>query len=479
MVMKNKMMTYRRVEYTPFNTFFYFSQVIPSHCCTYKGRRSFRNIFHTTIKSSIELNRRLTVRYRWYWTDCELSGVMVKSLDTEVNLPQQQRPHRRRSPSRCFHSSRSPHCLFFFFRYVVRQERRPCFLFQYISERKGIWKRESERRRERDVTLERYRREIPDTSVNLDVPCPPSTASVCAMSVNQPQEENIPVWFSHKFRRFALKTRPFLTASVSLSLSLYISLSSLYLSCSLAHSLSIYLSLLLLSCYCISLSLSIISLSLCSLSLSISLLLSYSASLLFSLSLSLSPLSPLSLPLSLSSSLLSLSLSLSLFSSLSLSLALFSLSLSLSLSLSCSLLFFSLSLSLSSLSLSLFSLLSCSLSSLALTSTVLPRLVEVRMKVFIVLLLILHQLRCLVFMINIRLSLRFPQIWLALAHLSLIHIELATLARFFTQMEMCTVTWPSPLTICCPISHEQPAGPANRPVTLPAGTVTDGPSLKG
>lgn len=64
--------------------------------------------------------------------------------------------------------------------------------------------------------------------------------------------------------------------------------------------------------------------------------------------------------------------------------------------------------------------------------------------------------------------------------LSLSHkqIELATLARFFTQMEMCAVTWPSPLTICCPIIHKQPAGPANRPVALPVGTVTDGPSLK-
>ncbi|KAA0702182.1 Zinc finger protein 16 [Triplophysa tibetana] len=57
-------------------------------------------------------------------------------------------------------------------------------------------------------------------------------------------------------------------------------------------------------------------------------------------------------------------------------------------------------------------------------------------------------------------------------------IELATLARFFTQMEMCAVTWPSPLTICCPIIHKQPAGPANRPVALPVGTVTDGSSLK-
>lgn len=167
---------------------------------------------------SLELN--------WLWIICCCGQ---NPCDTEVNFLQQQHPHRRRSPSLCFHSSLPPsRCLFFFFRYVVRQkERQACFLFQYRSERKGIRTRESERRRERDVTLERYRREIPDTSVNLDVPCPPSTASVCvsvcAMSVNQPQEENIPVWFSHKFRRFALKTRPFLTASAFLFPSLSLS----------------------------------------------------------------------------------------------------------------------------------------------------------------------------------------------------------------------------------------------------------------
>lgn len=110
------------------------------------------------------------------------------------------------------------------------------------------------------------------------------------------------------------------------------------------------------------------------------------------------------------------------------------------------------------------------------------RLVEVRLKVFIVLLLVL---RVWLFMMNTRWSLHCyfavsvgparPRSSLSFSH---IHLELATLAWFFTQMEMCAVTWPSPLTICCPISHKQPAGPANRPVTLTVGTITDGPSLK-
>lgn len=78
--------------------------------------------------------------------------------------------HTRGDLRRCFHSSLPSVFLF----PLPRQTPRETGLFSLSIK---IWK--TVRNRERDVTLERYRREIPDTSVNLDVPRPPLTARVC------------------------------------------------------------------------------------------------------------------------------------------------------------------------------------------------------------------------------------------------------------------------------------------------------------